>query len=144
MSIFSNIFKITDSNSSKNLQEFSCFEDFFDHKYYPFSKATKRRSHLELYVFDKHIRPIFGHKTLAEITSQDLDLWMTAQLEAGYKPATVNKHSSMLNRILNIAVQWGYLDTNPFKAVVIKKIANGRLYAAVPNSFGDQKFAERL
>ena len=105
MSIFSNIFKITDSNSSKNLQEFSCFEDFFDHKYYPFSKATKRRSHLELYVFDKHIRPIFGHKTLAEITSQDLDLWMTAQLEAGYKPATVNKHSSMLNRILNIAVQ---------------------------------------
>jgi hypothetical protein len=53
MSIFSNIFKTTDSNSSKNLQEFSCFEDFFDHKYYPFSKATKRRSHLELYVFDK-------------------------------------------------------------------------------------------
>ena len=125
MSIFSNIFKTTDSNSSKNLQEFSCFEDFFDHKYYPFSKATKRRSHLELYVFDKHIRPIFGHKTLAEITSQDLDLWMTAQLEAGYKPATVNKHSSMLNRILNIAVQWGYLDTNPFKAVVIKKLPTG-------------------
>jgi integrase len=125
MSIFSNIFKTTDSNSSKNLQEFSCFEDFFDNKYYPFSKATKRRSHLELYVFDKHIRPIFGHKTLAEITSQDLDLWMTAQLEAGYKPATVNKHSSMLNRILNIAVQWGYLDTNPFKAVVIKKLPTG-------------------
>jgi hypothetical protein len=45
---------------------------------------------------------------------------MMAQLEAGYNPATVNKHSSMLNRILNIAVQWGYLNTNPFKAVVIK------------------------
>jgi integrase len=122
MSIFSNIFKTTDFNSSNSLQEFSCFADFFDHKYYAFSKATKRRSQLELYVFDKHIRPIFGPKTLAEITSQDLDLWMTAQLEAGYKPATVNKHSSMLNRILNIAVQWGYLDTNPFKAVVIKKL----------------------
>ena len=24
-----------------------CFEEFFDHKYYPFSKATKRRSHLD-------------------------------------------------------------------------------------------------
>ena len=125
MSIFSNIFKTTDFNSSNSLQEFSCFADFFDHKYYAFSKATKRRSQLELYVFDKHIRPIFGQKTLAEITSQDLDLWMTAQLEAGYKPATVNKHSSMLNRILNIAVQWGYLDTNPFKAVVIKKLPTG-------------------
>ncbi|MDC3340428.1 hypothetical protein OAV54_01490 [Planktomarina temperata] len=125
MSIFSNIFKTTDFNSSNSLQEFSCFADFFDYKYYAFSKATKRRSQLELYVFDKHIRPIFGPKTLAEITSQDLDLWMTAQLEAGYKPATVNKHSSMLNRILNVAVQWGYLDTNSFKAVVIKKLPTG-------------------
>lgn len=60
MSIFSNIFKTTDFNSSNSLQEFSCFADFFDYKYYAFSKATKRRSQLELYVFDKHIRPIFG------------------------------------------------------------------------------------
>ena len=75
---FLNIFKATDLSPSKNLQEFDCFEDFFDNKYYPFSKATKRRSHLELYVFDKHIRPIFGQKTLAGITSKDLDLWMTA------------------------------------------------------------------
>ena len=50
MSIFSNIFKATDLSPSKNIQEFDCFEDFFDNKYYPFSKATKRRSHLELYV----------------------------------------------------------------------------------------------
>ena len=84
-----------------------------------------------------------GKKTLAEITSQDLDLWMTAQLEAGYKPATVNKHSSILNRILNIAVQWGYLDTNPFKAVVIKKLPTGD-YGALLNPYGDQKSAERL
>ena len=125
MSIFLNIFKTTDLSLSKNLQEFACFEDFLDHKYYPFSKATKRRSHLELYVFDQHIRPIFGQKTLVVITSKDLDLWMTAQLEAGYKPATVNKHSSMLSKIFNIAVQWGYLDTNPFKAVVIKKLPTG-------------------
>ncbi len=30
-----------------------------------------------------------------------------------------------VDRILNFAVQWGYLDTNPFKAVVIKKLPTG-------------------
>ena len=102
-----------------------CFEEFFDHKYYPFSKATKRRSHLDLYVFDKHIRPIFGQMLLHDIKSEHLDVWMTQQLDAGYKPATINKHSSMLNRMLNVAVQWGYLDKNPFKGVVIKKLPTG-------------------
>ncbi len=31
----------------------------------------------------------------------------------------------MLNRMLNVAVQWGYLDKNPFKGVVIKKLPTG-------------------
>ena len=101
------------------------FGDFFDQKFYPFAKATKRRSQLDLYVFDKHIRPSFGKKLLTDINSEDLDAWMTRQLDDGYKPATINKHSSMLNRMLNIAVQWAYLDKNPFKGVVIKKLPTG-------------------
>ena len=102
-----------------------CFAEFFDQKYFPFAKATKRRSQLDLYVFDKHIRPTFGKKLLNDISSEDLDGWMTRQLDDGYKPATINKHSSMLNRMLNIAVQWAYLDKNPFKGVVIKKLPIG-------------------
>ena len=62
----------------------------------------------------------------------------------GIKPATVNKHSCMLKRILNIAVQWGYLDTNPFKAVVIKKLPTGDYMQRFLNPYGDQKSAERL
>ena len=31
----------------------------------------------------------------------------------------------MLNRMLNVAVQWGYLDKNPFQGVVIKKLPTG-------------------
>ena len=102
-----------------------CFAEFFDQKYFPFAKATKRRSQLDLYVFDKHIRPTFGKKLLTDISSEDLDGWMTRQLDDGYNPATINKHSSMLNRMLNIAVQWAYLDKNPFKGVVIKKLPIG-------------------
>ena len=99
--------------------------DFFDAKYYAFAKATKRRSQLDYYVFNKHIRTSLGQKSLRDITSEDLDGWVLHQIDAGYKPATVNKHSSMLNRILNIAVHWGYLDKNVFKGAAIRKLPVG-------------------
>jgi integrase len=102
-----------------------CFGEFFDQKFHPFAKATKRRSQLDLYVFDKHIRPTFFKKVLTDISSEDRDAWMTRQLDDEYKPATINKHSSMLNRMLNIAVQWAYLDKNPFKGVVIRRLPIG-------------------
>lgn len=99
--------------------------DFFDAKYYAFAKATKRRSQHDCYVFNKHIRPVLGHKALRDISSEDLDQWVLQQVDAGYKPATVNKHSSMLNRIFNIAVHWGYLDKNVFKTAAIRKLPVG-------------------
>ncbi|NVK06964.1 MAG: site-specific integrase [Marivivens sp.] len=98
---------------------------FFDTKYFAFAKATKRRSQLDLYVFNKHIRPVLGDQKLADITSEDIDQWKLLQINDGYKPATVNKHSSMLNRMLNVAVHWNYLDRNPFHGIAIKKLPVG-------------------
>lgn len=98
---------------------------FFDTRYFAFAKATKRRSQLDLYVFNKHIRPVLGDQKLADITSEDIDQWKLLQINDGYKPATVNKHSSMLNRMLNVAVHWNYLDRNPFHGIAIKKLPVG-------------------
>lgn len=98
---------------------------FFDEKYYSFAKATKRRSKLDLYVFDKHVRETLGQKHLRAITSEDIDHWVMQQIDAGYKPSTVNKHASMLNRILNIAVHWGYIEKNVFKSAAIRKLPVG-------------------
>lgn len=98
---------------------------YFDTKYFAFAKATKRRSQLDLYVFNKHIRPTLGDRKLSEITSEDIDHWKLAQINNGYMPATVNKHSSMLNRMLNVAVHWNYIDRNPFHGIAIKKLPVG-------------------
>jgi integrase len=98
---------------------------FFDLKYYAFAQATKRRSMHDLYLFNKHIRPTLGAKLLADISSEDIDCWMLKQVEDGYKASTVNKHASMLNRIFNIAVHWGYLDKNGFKGAAIRKLPIG-------------------
>jgi hypothetical protein len=56
---------------------------------------------------------VLGAKLLNDISSEDIDHWMLHQMEVGYKSGTVNKHASMLNRTLNIAVHWGY--KNAFK-----------------------------
>ena len=100
-------------------------EAFFDLKYYAFVKATKRRSTHDLYLFNKHFRSTLGSKLLTDITSEDIDAWMLAQVEAGYKASTVNKHAAMLNRILNIGLHWGYLEHNVFKGAVIRKLPTG-------------------
>lgn len=109
----------TDTQLSLRLSE------FFDDKYMSFAKATKRRSELDRYVFDKHMRAQLGHKKLGDIRSEDIDHWIMQQVDDGYKPATVNKHSAMLNRMLNIAMHWGYLDHNVFKNTAIRKLAVG-------------------
>lgn len=100
-------------------------EAFFDLKYYAFVKATKRRSTHDLYLFNKHFRPTLGTKLLSNITSEDIDAWMLVQIEHGYKAGTVNKHAAMLNRMLNIAVHWGYVDKNAFKGAAIRKLQTG-------------------
>ena len=62
---------------------------------------------------------------MSNITSEDIDAWMLAQIEHGYKAGTVNKHAAMLNRMLNIAVHWGYVDKNAFKGAAIRKLQTG-------------------
>ena len=99
--------------------------EFFDQKYYAFAQATKRKSQHDLYLFNKHIRPVLGVKLLANISSEDIDIWMLQQMENKYKASTVNKHAAMLNRIFNIAVHWGYLNKNAFKGAAIRKLPVG-------------------
>ena len=100
-------------------------DEFFRLKYLPFAQATKRRSQIDHYVYDKHIRVALGREIIENITSEDIDEWKLSQINAGYKPATVNKHSSILNRMFNLALHWGYVDRNPFIGAVIKKFPVG-------------------
>lgn len=116
-------------NSSKNSLAESdkrlTLAEFFDVKFFIFVRATKRRSTHDLYLFNKHFRPSIGQKMLVDITGEDIDIWLLNQIENGYKPSTVNKHAAMLNRMLNISVQWGYLERNVFKGAAIRKLPTG-------------------
>jgi len=99
--------------------------EFFDHKYLPFIRATKRRSTHDVYLFNKHFRPVLGAKLIVDIGGEDIDRWMLAQIDQGYKASTVNKHAAQLNRMLNIAQHWGYCDKNAFKGAAVRKLQTG-------------------
>lgn len=100
-------------------------QHFFDRKYLPFAKATKRRSDLDEYTFGKHIRETFGNRELRLITSEEIDQWKLHQVEQGYKPATINKHASLLRRIFSLAKQWHHIESNPFDDIVVKDLDVG-------------------
>ena len=120
------LFNFRNKIIKKNIFDTSLtFENFFLDRYYPFSQSTKRRSKLDWYVYHKHLAHPFGHRLLSEISAENIDRWMTKQIQEKYKASTVNKHAGLLNRMLNVAVEWEYIEKNPFDKAIIKKFPTG-------------------
>jgi integrase len=99
--------------------------DFFDREYYPYAKATKRRPELDKFIFDKHIRPQLGRFKLTDITPNMLDRWVLEHIKQDYKSSTINKHIFLMNRLLNVAEHWGFVEDNRFKRRKIKQLRTG-------------------
>ena len=98
---------------------------FFDEKYLPYASLTKRRPELDRLVFNKHMRKTLGHLPLDALTTQVLDDWVMGHLTKGYKPGTINKHIFLVNRLLNLARRWGYIDQNTCEDRLIKRLPMG-------------------
>ncbi len=66
---------------------------------------------LEIHV-RRHLLPSLGRKSLAQITVQDVNRWITRQL-AEKKPGTVKRQLNTLRAILNDAIRAGHIEQNP-------------------------------
>ncbi|GAH98024.1 unnamed protein product, partial [marine sediment metagenome] len=67
----------------------------------------------------------FGSNRLTDITQRKVELYMQER-EKEVKPATVNRDLALLKHMLNKAVDWGYLKSNPIKRVKFLKEPPGR------------------
>ena len=99
--------------------------EFFDKHFYPHAEATRRRPRIVKYVFDRHMRSGLGQIKLADLSSFVLDEWIRAQINQRYKPGTINKHIFLVNRMLNVAQNWGLIDKNIFQNCLIKRLPLG-------------------
>ncbi len=98
---------------------------------------TRKRSHcrdVELY---RRIQPRFGHMRLEDIRRLEVQQFhneLVAEKEIvtengpvtqkGLAPATADHHVVYLRRLLNLAVEWEYLDRNPLTKIPLMRVDN--------------------
>lgn len=64
----------------------------------------------------KALLPEFQHKLLHEITRRDIEAWVRKR-KLKVSGATVNRQFALLRHMLNIAIEKGYIETNPAKGI---------------------------
>ncbi|WP_276990284.1 tyrosine-type recombinase/integrase, partial [Lentibacter algarum] len=98
---------------------------FFDEHYFPHAKVSKRQSHHDWSIYNKHMREKLGRYQLDEILNPIMDVWVREQVVAGYQRSTVNKHIHLLNRMLSLARHWGYLPAHNPQQENLKRLSMG-------------------
>lgn len=102
------------------------FRTFVEQKYIPvFYKHKPETVQRVIGVITNHLIPIFGDLYLDQITTYDIEYYMSSRLEKGrwsknkrYSPQTINGEIKRLMAILNAAVKWRIIDrheVNDFK-----------------------------
>ena len=64
-------------------------------------------------IVTKHLLPAFGNSPLAEITHEDLQRWIIAEVSPGRAPMTVKHVAKVTHQIFASAVKQGRVATNP-------------------------------
>ena len=70
----------------------------------------KKRTRLE-----QHLIPILGKKPLDAVTTSELEKFKKQRLDAGARPATVNRELAVMSHLMSKAVEWRWLTHRPGK-----------------------------
>lgn len=71
------------------------------------------------------MRASLGHLQFEQLDNLVLDAWVRDHIKRRYQPGTINKHIFLLNRLLNMAKHWGFIDHNRFENRLIKRLPLG-------------------
>ncbi|MEW2974351.1 tyrosine-type recombinase/integrase [Pseudomonas fulva] len=88
------------------------FRRFIDDHYLPHAYASKRSANSDDSKFKTHLFKVFGARLLGSITRQEIQRYHD-ELISRRAPATANRHLALLKRCFNLAILWGYMDSNP-------------------------------
>lgn len=115
--------RIKSSNNSRSRQQRLTLNQFFDQHYFPHAKATTKQHHHAFSIYNTHLRLRMGEYALDDLKTAVLDVWVREQIVAGYQRSTINKHIHLMNRLLNLARSWKYIefdrDQQPIKRLSI-------------------------
>lgn len=69
-----------------------------------------------------HLIPKFGNRMVREITTMEIQSWITELREKGYAPNSIDHFHEVMNAVMRTAVTWYRLGANPARGVQIGKI----------------------
>jgi integrase len=92
------------------------FAEFAEKEYMPFAKINKKTWRDDLSKIKNDMNPAFGHVLLKALTPKDMQKYQT-MVKARNSPSTSNRHLTVLIRILNLAIQWEFLEQNPCRGL---------------------------
>jgi integrase len=78
-------------------------------------------------ICNAQLEPFFGDREIATITRLDIEELRAKAVAGGAKQKTVNNIMMCLSSMLNAAVEWGYLRTNPCKGMRLFKTVDPTL-----------------
>jgi len=92
------------------------FKDFADEYLDNYAKVNKRSWRTDEYML-KRLKEYFKDRELNEISSFMIERFRVTMLEEGLTKSTTNRYLALLKRMLNLAIDWGYLMKNQVKKV---------------------------
>ena len=66
-------------------------------------EVNKKKSLPKVRIYVKHLRDFFGNARVTEITTDKMNLYMKKRIEAGKKPATINRERDALSFMFTLA-----------------------------------------
>ncbi len=90
----------------------------------PMYKHSTQKNHR--HILDKHLLPWFGDKAIADVTRQEVQMFVSRLAQQGYAPRTIDHLHDVLSAVLRTAVKWGHLSENPTRDVELPKLRTVR------------------
>jgi integrase len=94
-----------------------------DH-YFPHAKIHKRSHKRDDQLYRIRIKPKFGDLVLSAVNRREVQAFQNGLLNEGLAPASADHHVKLMRRVLNLAVQWEFLEKNPLKGIELYMVDN--------------------
>lgn len=91
-------------------------------EFYSYAKANKKSYLMDKQNYEKHVKPIFGHKNVKDLTSLDFEKFKQDLTLNGLEPQTVKHQLTLIRTIINYAIKHNILKnfTNPMGGGKVK------------------------
>ena len=93
------------------------FADFIPLYLENYAKPNKKSWICDQYALDAHLIPYFEKMDLREVSSFHVEAYRARRLKQGVGKSTTNREMALLKKIFNLAIDWGYCETNPLHKI---------------------------